>query len=147
MKRDVISISVTATISEAAALFVEWHIGTLPVVTEDGKLEGILHIRDLLDLVMPSFVRLIEDFDFVREDFSIFETLLPSSKVAVQPVSSIMVPPVSVGISSGLLRVFAIMNSHHLYDIPVVDDKGRLVGLASRVDVGTALLANWQSAS
>ena len=39
------------------------------------------------------------------------------------------------------LRAFDIMNSNDLYDLPVVDDDGRLVGLASRVDVGIALLA------
>ncbi len=147
MKHEVISISVLATIREAAALFVEEHIGTLPVVEADGKLVGILHISDLLELIMPSFVRLVEDFDFVRGDFSIFETLLPAQEVAVQPASSIMDPPVSVRAGSGLLRAFAIMNSHHLYDLPVVDDDGRLVGLASRVDIGTALLAGWRSAA
>lgn len=147
MKHDVISISISATIDEAAVLFVERHIGTLPVVDAEGKLVGILHIRDLLELVMPSFVRLVEDFDFVRGDFSVFETLLPTLEVAIQPASSIMVPPVSVRASSGLLRAFAIMNSHHLYDLPVVDDDGRLVGLASRVDVGTALLTDWHRAA
>jgi CBS domain-containing protein len=147
MKHDVISISVLATIREAAALFVEEHIGTLPVVDGDGKLVGILHIRDLLELVMPSFVRLVEDFDFVRGDFSVFEALLPPPEVAVQPVSSVMVSAVSVGAGSGLLRAFAIMNSHDFYDLPVVDDDGRLAGLASRVDVGTALLAGWRNAA
>ena len=147
MKHEVISIPATATIKEAAALFVEEHIGTLPVIDEEGKLVGILHIRDLLELVMPSFVRLVEDFDFVRDDFSVFETLLPSPEVDIQPASSIMVPPVSVRAGSGLLRAFAIMNRHHWYDLPVVDDDGRLVGLASRVDVGTALLAEWRRAA
>ena len=147
MKHEVISISATATIREAAALFVKEHIGTLPVIDDDGKLVGILHIRDLLELVMPSFVRLVEDFDFVRGDFSVFESLLPPPEVDIQPVSSIMVPPVSVRSESGLLRAFAIMNSYNLYDLPVVDDDGRLVGLASRVDVGTALLAEWRRAA
>jgi len=147
MKHKVISVSVSATINEAAVLFVERHIGTLPVVDGDGKLVGILHIRDLLELVMPSFVGLVEDFDFVRGDFSVFETMLPPREVAVQPASSIMVSPVSVSAGSGLLRAFAIMNSHHLYDLPVVDDDGRLVGLASQVDIGTALLAGWRSAA
>jgi CBS domain-containing protein len=147
MKHEVISISVVASIRDAAALFVEEHIGTLPVIDQDGKLAGILHIRDLLELVMPSFVRLVEDFDFVRGDFSVFETLLPPPEVADQPASSIMVPPVSVRAGSGLLRAFATMNSHHLYDIPVVNDDGRLVGIASRVDIGTALLAGWGSAA
>jgi len=147
MKHDVVSISISATINEAAVLFVERHIGKLPVVDAEGKLVGILHIRDLLELVMPSFVRLVEDFDFVRGDFSVFETLLPPPEVAIQPASSIMVPPVSVRASSGLLRAFAIMNSHHLYDIPVVDDDDRLVGIASRVDIGTALLTDWRNAA
>jgi CBS domain-containing protein len=39
------------------------------------------------------------------------------------------------------------MNSHDLYDLLVVDDDDRLVGLASRVDIGTALLAGWRSAA
>ena len=146
MKHEVISIPVSATIRKATVLFVEEHIGTLPVVDGDGKLVGILHIRDLLELVMPSFVRLVEDFDFVRGDFSVFEALLPPPEVDIQPASSVMVPPISVRVGSGLLRAFAIMNSHHLYDLPVVDDDGRLMGLASRVDVGTALLAGWRSA-
>lgn len=147
MKQEVISISITATIREAAALFVEEHIGTLPVIGEQGKLVGILHIRDLLELVMPSFVRLVEDFDFVRGDFSVFESLLPPPEVDILPVSSIMVPPVSVRVESGLLRAFAIMNTHNWYDLPVVDEDGGLVGLASRVDVGTALLAKWRGAA
>ena len=147
MKHDVISISATDTIREAAALFVEEHIGTLPVIDEEGKLVGILHIRDLLELVMPSFVRLVEDFDFVLGDFSVFESLLPPPEVDIQPVRLIMVPPVSVRAESGLLRAFAIMNSHNWYDLPVVDDDGRLVGLASRVDVGTALLVEWRGAA
>ena len=147
MKIEVVSISISATIKQAAALFVERHIGTLPVIDGDGKLVGILHISDLLELVMPSFVGLVEDYDFVRGDFSVFETLLPRPEVAVQPVSSVMDLSVSVKVDSGLLRAFAIMNSHNLYDIPVVDDDGRLVGLASRVDIGTALLAGWRSAA
>jgi len=147
MKHEVISVSVSATIREAAALFVAEHIGTLPVVDADEKLAGILHIRDLLELVMPSFIGLVKDFDFVRGDFSVFETLQPSPEAANQPASSIMDPPVSVKAHSGLLRAFAIMNSHDLYDIPIVNDEGQLVGLASWVDVGTALLAGWRSAA
>ena len=146
MKRQVISIAVSATINEAAILFAEHHIGTLPVIDADKKLAGILHMRDLLELVMPDFVGLVDDFDFVRGDFGAFETLRPSPETAVQPVRSVMTPPVSVRATCGLLRAFAIINSHDLYDIPVVDDDNQLVGLASRVDIGAALLAGWRTA-
>ena len=98
-------------------------------------------------VVLPSFIRLVEDFDFVRGNFSIYETLVPPPEVEIQPVRTVMVPPVSVKASSGLLQAFAIMNTRHLYDIPVVDDNDRLVGLASRVDIGTALLAGWRNTS
>ena len=147
IKYEVVSILESATIKEAAALFVDKHIGTLPVVNQGGELVGILHIRDLLELTMPSFVGLVEDFDFVLGDFNMFETLRPSSEAADQLVSTIMDLPVSLRLGSGLLRAFAIMNSHQLYDIPVADDEDRLVGIASRVDIGTALLEGWSSSS
>ena len=73
MKRNVVSIPATATIGDAATLYAEKHIGTLPVIDEDRKLVGVLHMRDLLNLVMPTFIDLLDDFDFVREDFGVFE--------------------------------------------------------------------------
>lgn len=145
MKRDVVSISISATVGEAAALFARKHVGTLPVLDATGRLQGILHLRDLLKLVMPSFVDLIDDFDFVRGNFGAYENLRPSSETAAQPVSSVMEPAVAVRVHSGLLRAFAVIDSHELYDLPIVDDDDRLVGLASRVDIGTALLASWRS--
>lgn len=147
MKTNAVSIKATATIQEAVRLFVQHHIGTLPVVDETNQLVGILHLRDILKLVMPAFVDLIPDFDFVEADFGIFEDQPLSADTAVAPIQTLMEPPVSVRASSGLLRAFAILDSHEMYDLPVVDGDGRLVGLASRVDVGTALLSRWQDNS
>jgi len=144
MKTHAVSIVATATVQEAVRLFVQHHIGTLPVVDETNQLVGILHLRDILKLVMPAFVDLIPDFDFVEADFGIFEDLSIPPDTAAAPIQTIMGPPVSVRASSGLLRAFAILDSHEMYDLPVVDSDGRLVGLASRVDVGTALLGRWQ---
>jgi len=144
MKPNAISIGVEATVQEAARLFVQHHIGTLPVVDETNHLVGILHIRDLLKLVMPAFVDLISDFDFVRANFGVYEEAAISAKTAHTPIRNLMETAVSVQASSGLLRAFALIDKHESYDLPVVDDDGRLVGLASRVDIGTALLAHWQ---
>ena len=44
---------------------------------------------------------------------------------------------------SGLVRAFAFIHKHQLIDLPVVDREGKLVGLASRVDIGRALLTTW----
>lgn len=144
MKQSPVSISVKATVQEASRLFVQHHIGTLPVIDGNGQLVGILHLRDLLQLVMPAFVGLIADFDYVLTDFGEYEEMTPTGDTAVTPIRDLMETAVSVQADSGLLRAFAILDKHDLYDLPVVDADGRLVGLASRVDIGTALLTHWQ---
>ena len=144
MKQHVISIPLSATIQDAADLYADHRIGTLPVVDEQHKLVGILHMRDLLSLIMPAFVRLIGDFDYVRGDFGGYEELRPSSQAASESIKQVMGKPISVHATAGLLRAFAMLDKHDMSDMPVIDDNNRLVGLASRVDVGTALLARWR---
>ena len=141
MKRNVIFISVNESIRSAVLLLNYHHIGTLPVVDEM-KLVGLIDLRDVLNLTMPDFVNLVQELSFIR-NFGAFERYKPSSAILDLPVSKIMVKPYSVKITTGLLRAFAFFQEHRIYDIPVVDDGGILVGIASYVDVGTALMVNW----
>jgi CBS domain-containing protein len=55
-----------------------------------------------------------------------------------------MQPAQSVEEGSGMLRAYGLMLKHNLSDLPVVSDEGMLVGVVSRVDIGTAILATWQ---
>jgi len=41
------------------------------------------------------------------------------------------------------LRSYALMLQHNLHDMPVVSADGKLVGMASRVDIGTAIVSTW----
>ena len=143
MKQNVISIPVSATMQDAADLYARHHIGTLPVVNEQHQLVGILHMRDLLSLIMPAFVQLIGDFDYVRGDFGGYEDVRPSPQTASQSIKQVMEKPVFVHVTAGLLRAFAMLDKHNMSDMPIVGDEDRLVGLASRVDIGAALLARW----
>ena len=43
----------------------------------------------------------------------------------------------------GLLRAYALMLQHNVHDILVVSVEGKLAGIASRVDVGRAILRAW----
>jgi CBS domain-containing protein len=54
-----------------------------------------------------------------------------------------MKPPISVPEESGLLRAYALMLQHNLHDIPVISENGKLVGMASRVDIATAIISAW----
>jgi CBS-domain-containing membrane protein len=91
---------------------------------------------------MPAFINMVNDFDFVR-DFGVLEEQHPTKAAMARPITTIMEPPTSVQSSCGLVRAFAIINSHELLDLPIVDEQERLVGLASRVDIGRALLSSW----
>ena len=142
MKRNVISIPVTSTIREAAATFVKHHIGLLPVVDKNKKLVGVVGLRDLLSLVLPDFINFIADVDFVH-DFGAVETTLPAAEVLSQSIETLMKPAISVPEDSGLLRVYALMLQHSLHDMPVVSKGDQLIGIASRVDIGTAILFAW----
>jgi CBS domain-containing protein len=144
MKRQVVSISASATFAEAAGRIAVRHIGMLPVVEGDGRLVGLLQLRDLLALVLPDFVQLVDDFDFVP-DFGAVEGRQPPPEVLARPVRELMQPPISVEEHCGLLRAFAIMRRHDLHDLPVVKADGRLVGIASTVDVGAAMINTWRA--
>lgn len=145
MKRNVVSISETSTIREAAAVFVKHHVGLLPIVNQDKKLIGIVGLRDLLALELPDFVSFIADVDFVH-DFGAVETTRPPADTLGQRVKTLMSPAISVPEDTGLLRTYALMLQHQLHDMPIVSkDDERLVGVASRVDIGTAILSTWAS--
>ncbi len=57
-------------------MIVDWHVGTLPVVDEQASLVGIVRVENILETFMPDFVRLMADFDFVR-NFGVLESLMP----------------------------------------------------------------------
>lgn len=143
MKHTVFFIRPYTTIVEAAQILAEKHVGTLPVVDTSGKLVGLVPLRSLLFTIMPDFIHLVEDFDFVS-DFGVAENRQPDQELLRRPVSEIMLDPESVEETSGLMRAFALLHQHQLHDLPVVDAQNNLVGIVSRVDVGTALITNWE---
>ena len=142
MKKHVVSILKTATIREAAAIIVSKHIGLLPVVDKNNKPVGVIGIRDLLTLELPDFVSFVTDVDFVH-DFGAVETTHPSVRTLGKSVKTLMKPAISVDEDCGLLRAYALMQQHNLHDMLVVSKDGKLIGVASRVDVGVAVLSAW----
>ncbi|MEW5938843.1 MAG: CBS domain-containing protein [Chloroflexota bacterium] len=145
MKRNVVSVNKKATIREAAAIFVKKHIGMLPVVDDEDKLVGVASLRELLTLELPDFVGFVADVDFVH-DFGAVEDTRPSAKELNKPITSLMKPAFTVDEECGLLRAYALMLQHNLHDMAVVSKEGKLAGVASRVDIGTAILSAWAKA-
>jgi len=142
MKRNVVSILETSTIREAASVFVKHHVGLLPVVDKNNKVIGVIGLHDLLSLELPDFVSFVVDVDFVH-DFGAVENTRPASEVLDQSIQMLMKPAITVPEDSGLLRAYALMLQHGLHDMPVVSPDDTLLGVASRVDIGVAILSAW----
>lgn len=143
MKKQVVTVLDTDDLGKAAKKFVKHHVGMLPVVSSRGKLVGVLQLRDLLNLALPDFTRLMEDFDFVGS-FGAANSIQPSKEQIAKKVADVMERPVFVEDTCGLTRAFALLHKHNLTDLPVVDADNRLLGIASRVDVGTSILKGWE---
>jgi CBS domain-containing protein len=143
MKKEVISISADATLLDAAHLLAEKKVGTLPVVDGKGHLAGLTSMRKIVSFFLPDFINVMGDVDFVR-DFGAIDIPSPIDikLAASKSIKEFMDEPVSIEEKSSLMRALAIMITHDLIDLPVVRD-GRLVGIASRVDIGRAFLHTW----
>jgi CBS domain-containing protein len=144
MKKKVYSIPETTTIGEAAAIFKNKHVSILPVVDQLGKPVGVVRLNDLISLDLPDFFHLVEDFDFVH-DFGAIETTQPPAELLSRSVTTIMQPADTIDKNCGLMRVYAIMLKDEIFDLPVTNKNGKLVGIVSRVDIGTGILTTWST--
>jgi CBS domain-containing protein len=145
MKKNVFTIHQNASVKEAAAMMLEKRVGTLPVLDETGNLIGITTIHNILECFLPDFVAMLTNVDFIK-DFGALKTPSTGSLVEVGkiPVTEFMEKPISVEADSGLMRALSVLHKHNLQDLPVTWE-GKLVGLASRVDIGRGFLASWQN--
>ena len=113
MTRDPVTARVGETVMDAVVRMDRLGIGALPVVNEKGNLVGIFTERDLLRRVVakgldPSRVRI--------------EEVMTPNPVTVRPEDSV----------EEARRLMARIKARHL---PVVDERGRLVGIVSIKDI------------
>ena len=143
MKREVVSISPDATIRELAALILEKRVGTLPVVDDEGTLVGTVSITDIVKLFLPDFVAVMDEIDFVH-DYGDLENTSEEDRQRARMlhVSDVMEEPVALEDDAGLVHALSVMEKHNLSDLIVIRE-GKLVGIASHVDIGRAFLTDF----
>lgn len=131
------------TVREAALLMAENNVGTLPVVEKDARLVGVTTMHDVIHIFLPDFVALLSNISFVT-DFGDLGTPTEDDMLRAESltVADIMEEPVSVEDDCALIRALSIMAKYGFRDLIVVKE-GKLVGIASQVDIGRAFLSNW----
>jgi CBS domain-containing protein len=144
MKQTVVSALPHTPVLDAARLMIRTRVGTLPLVGSGGKLIGVVNLRDILNVFIPNYFDLMENMSFVH-DFGALEDFLPKdvSDIAHATLETLQQTPVFVDESESIFRAITKMIRHDPIDLPVVNSRGQLVGLASHVDVGIAFLQKW----
>jgi CBS domain-containing protein len=98
---------------------------------------------NIIQIFLPDFVSLLSNITFVK-NYGDLGTLSPENMRMAENllVGDIMEEPISVENNCELMRALSLMHNHKIQDLPVVEE-GKLVGIASRVDIGRAFLSNW----
>lgn len=142
MRTQVFTVNADATLVEAMRIIGGHMVGIVPVIDRERHVVGVVVLDDLLTRFMPKFVQLLRKTDFVQ-DYGKFEMGLPTADLLDKPLSEIMRPPYFLSEHSGLMEAMVFMHNHQVVDVPVVDAGRRLVGVISRVRVGSLFLMDW----
>jgi CBS domain-containing protein len=111
--RDVVAVSVSTTISEAAKLLTDMRIGALVVQDKAGTLTGIISERDLVQAIAKSGGAALTHH--------VGDHMTPAPKTCVE--------------TDTVESVMEVMTRGRFRHVPVLDDNMRLCGMISIGDV------------
>ncbi len=149
MQKDVITLRRVDKIEDAAKILREKKISGAPVVDEDNKMIGIVSEGDImrllefhspnLNLILPSPLDLIELPIRMKSEYDeISAGLKKASLVLVQEIMTRKV--IKISPEKSISDAAELMDSHKVKRLPVVDEKGDMVGIITRGDIIGALV-------
>jgi len=144
MRTHVYTVSTGASLIDAMRIIVNHMVGTVPVIDSERHIVGVLVLDDLLAQLMPKFVQVLRTTDFVH-DYGKWEMGPPAEALLEKPLARFMRHPFFISEDSSLMGAMGYMHNHQLDDVPVVNADQQLVGLVSRVRIGSLFLSSWLS--
>ncbi|WP_017555624.1 CBS domain-containing protein [Nocardiopsis baichengensis] len=143
MATDVVSVGEDAGYKEVVDVLVAHAVSAVPVVDAEGRAVGVVSEEDLLhkeefkdedasdDYRPPLRARLR-----ARLEGAGLHAHRASDKAAASTARELMsAPPVTASPDTSVVRAARLMERHGVKRLPVVDDRGRLVGLVTRRDL------------
>jgi CBS domain-containing protein len=133
MTRPAFAIAAKAPLAQAIRTMLDHKLSGLPVVSEEGRLIGILTEGDLLRRVetdtagrAPGWFKCFLTPGRAAENYTLTHGRL---------VEEVMTPDVfTAGEETALDEIVEIMQRHHVKRVPILRD-GRLIGIVSRADL------------
>jgi CBS domain-containing protein len=132
MRADVVTVFPDTPAAEVVTLLLQKGYRSLPVITETGRILGIITDGDLLRRAKLS-TRLDLHAELSAADW---QRQLAELEAQATTAANLMTAPVLTLASTAPLRqAVELMVTHNLKRLPVVNGEGRLAGWVSRVDV------------
>lgn len=133
MTKDVVTVGANTPVREIAALLVRHRISAVPVVSEGGRVIGIVSQTDLghrsetdTEKRRKWWLEVFADSDSKARDY-----IKSHGNVANDVMTRLVV---SVSKDAQLSEVAEILDTHRIRQVPVMED-GSLVGMISRADL------------
>ncbi|WP_455240856.1 CBS domain-containing protein [Methanothermobacter tenebrarum] len=149
MQKNVITIKNDMKIEEAARILRENKISGAPVIDKKNRLVGMLSEGDIirllevhspkLNLILPSPLDLIELPIRMKHEYD--EIVKGIKKASLTLVDEIMTRKlITIKPDQSISDAAELMDKHKIKRLPVVDDKGNLIGIITRGDIIGALV-------
>ena len=127
----------TDTVGSVVIKMINRHCGAIPVIEDDGRLVGIVTLRDVMLPLYPNFGDYIHDAVHSRDFVEMEEGY---AEILGKKVEEIMSRnPLTVSPHTPVLEAASYMGLKNFRRIPVVDNKGMLVGMVSIGDINRGL--------
>lgn len=139
-KKNVSYVNPESSLIDAAKLIFGKNHQGLPVVNESRKkLVGFITEQDILSLLFPHVSELIKDYVHERD----FEKMEENVKfILTKKVKSVMNKNiVSINLEEPILKAESLMKLKDIRRLPVVDDKGHLIGIITKGDIFRKLVS------
>jgi CBS domain-containing protein len=141
MTKEIVTVFPETEIAQAAKLLLENHFNGLPVVDQEGKLQGIICQDDLIiqqkKIPIPSFFNLLDGLIPLSSPQKIEKEV---KKIAATTVGEAMtIHPITVEPDTSLEDIATLMVNKNIHTLPVVSH-GKLVGIVGKEDILRTLL-------
>jgi len=138
MKKEIISVKRSTTLSQLLNLFKDFHSFPLvPVVDNKGLLVGVVYLRNLIEIFKPHHLDILKTIPLLdRHEVDIFDLEIEPGMGNLIIVDDIMEKKfLKIQDSETLDKVYNEMKLHSKETLPVVNGKEKLVGIVGVFDI------------
>ncbi len=136
-KKDIIKVKRSLSLRRLLEMFKDFHAAPLiPVVDNDDYLIGAVYPENLLDLLRPLSAKLFRNIPFTEIDEDIFDLDPVPAMGELLIVDDIMDDNIiSINAHDSLEKAYKTLKLNKKERMPVVDDKGKIVGILGIFDI------------